>query len=380
MHDAHRQLSEWMSDAGMQAHVDDAGNLVGRRRSAGGERVLLIGSHLDSVPGAGRYDGVLGVLMGLAVAEALRDTPLPFHLDVIGFSEEEGVRFSKPYLGSSAVAGCFDNDWLDRRDDAGVSMREAITHFGGDPTRIERAAYAPDQVIGYIEPHLEQGPMLERAAEPVGVVSAIVGQSRLRVEFCGEAAHAGTTPMAGRHDALVAASALVAVVRAVANRTEGLRATVGKFDVTPNAPNVIADRVELSLDVRHPIDGPREAAVGSIIAEAGLIAKTEGCRFTILEDTSQDAVAVDPDLTSLLAETIAECDCQPLHLSSGAGHDAVIMAKRFPVAMLFVRHPGGVSHHPDECVECQDVAFGVDVLTRLVLRKAEQFKKLEATT
>lgn len=361
-----------MRDAGLEPRVDAAGNLVGRRASCDSDRVLLVGSHLDSVPGGGRYDGVLGVLMAVAVAEALGETPLPFHLDVVGFCEEEGVRFDKPYLGSSAVADCFDDAWLGRADANGVCMRDALTDFGGDPARLAEAAYHADRVLGFIEPHLEQGPVLERVGEPVGVVSGIAGQSRLRLEIRGEAGHAGTTPMPGRHDALVAAAEIVSTARRVAGRTEGLRATVGKIEVLPNAPNVIPDRVELSLDVRHPLDGVREAAVGAIVAEAGQVAQTEGCRFTILEDTATDAVAVDDDLTGHLAAAIGDAGREAPRVVSGAGHDAVVMARRFPVAMLFVRHPGAVSHHPDERVDAADVAVGVDVLTKLVTRIAQR--------
>lgn len=386
MRTVHERVSEWMTAAGLQPRVDHAGNLIGRRAAtlppdaATGEKVLLIGSHLDTVPGGGRYDGVLGVLIGLALAEALGDTPLPFHIDVIGFSEEEGVRFSKPYLGSSAVAGCFQHEWLARTDRTGCTVRDAITEFGGDADRLGEAAYEPSQVIGYLEPHLEQGPVLERSGSPVGVVSGIVGQTRMRVEFLGEAGHAGTTPMAGRHDALVAAAAFVGEVRAITERTEGLIATVGKIDTSPNATNVIADRVEVAIDARHPRDATLNAAVEELTARGDRLAADEGCRFRVLESTGQAAVTVDQLLTEALAETIAELGVEPLRLASGAGHDAVIMASRFPVAMLFLRHPGGVSHHPDERVDRDDVAFGIEVLTRFVGRLAQQHTSAKTTS
>lgn len=383
MRTVHERLSEWMRVAGLEPRVDHAGNLIGRRAAAPGidtRKTLLIGSHLDTVPGGGRYDGVLGVLIGLALAEALGDTPLPFHLDVVGFSEEEGVRFSKPYLGSSAIAGCFQKEWLARTDRTGCSVRDAICEFGGDPDRMDEAAYDPADVIGYVEPHLEQGPVLERSGSPVGVVSGIVGQSRLRLEFLGEAAHAGTTPMAGRHDALVAAAAFVGEVRRLADRTEGLIATVGKLDASPNAPNVIADRVELALDVRHPRDATRNAAVDELIARGEKLAADEGCWFHLLESTGQSAVTVDPALTEALADTLAESGYEPMRLSSGAGHDAVVMASRFPVAMLFLRHPGGVSHHPDERVDRDDVAVGIEVLTRYLARLARQHAPTNTTS
>lgn len=380
MRTVHERLIDWMHAAGLQTHVDHAGNLIGRRHAERGDKVLLVGSHLDTVPGGGRYDGVLGVLIGLALAEALGDTPLPFHLDVVGFSEEEGVRFSKPYLGSSAVAGCFQTDWLARTDRTGCSVRDAITEFGGDADRIGDAAYDPSQVIGYLEPHLEQGPVLERCGSPVGVVSGIVGQNRLRLEFLGEAGHAGTTPMAGRHDALVAASLLVGEVRAIASRVDDLIATVGKLDTVPNAPNVIPERVEVALDVRHPRDAEREAAVAELLATAQRIADEEGCSFRILENAGQSAVCSDQTLTEALAATIADLGHEPLRLASGAGHDAVIMASRFPISMLFLRHPGGISHHPDERVDRDDVAVGIEVLTQFVSRLAKQFETADTTS
>lgn len=370
MQQVHRELSGWMREAGLDTRCDSAGNLIGRRHSLAAKQTLLVGSHLDSVPGAGRYDGVLGVLMSLAVSKALASTPLPFHLDVIGFSEEEGVRFNKPYLGSSAVAGCFQDNWLERVDPNGVSLREALVAFGGDPDRIADAAYPAEQVIGYVEPHLEQGPVLERTGLPVGVVSGIAGQSRLRLEFCGEAGHAGTTPMAGRRDALVAAAALISSVRATSRTHNGLLATVGRIESFPNAPNVIPDRVELSLDVRHLENPIRELAVHTILNDAENIASADGCQFTVIEHTSHAAVAVDKNLTQLMADAVADCGFEPRQVPSGAGHDAVIMSQRFPVAMLFVRHPGAVSHHPDERVDLEDVATGIDTLTRFILRVA----------
>lgn len=375
MRTVHDRLRSWMEMLGLETRVDAVGNLFGRRCSKAGKRTLLIGSHLDTVPGGGRYDGVLGVLIGLGVAEALDDADLPFNVEVVGFSEEEGVRFSKPYLGSSAVAGCFESEWLARTDRTGCSVRDAIVEFGGDPARIADAAYASDSIIGYVEAHLEQGPVLERSGSPVGVVSGIVGQSRLRLEFLGEAAHAGTTPMAGRHDAMICAAAFVTEVRSIANQTAGLHATIGKFDVSPNAPNVIADRVELALDIRHPNDPTRESSIETLLTRAEQLADAEGCKFNVIESTGQSAVTVDPGLTDLLAEAITECADEPLRLSSGAGHDAVMMARAFPIAMLFLRHPDGVSHHPDERVDRDDVAVGIEVMTRFVLRLAERFEQ-----
>lgn len=376
MHDVHDRLAGWMRAAGLTTRIDNAGNIIGRREGQAtnpGEspRALLVGSHLDCVPGGGRYDGVLGVLLALALVEELADTTLPFHLDVVGFSEEEGVRFSKPYLGSGAVAGLFETEWLQRTDSAGITLREAIVEFGLAPDCLEDAAYTAEEVIGYIEPHLEQGPVLDQCGSPVGLVTAIAGQSRLRLEFTGQMGHAGTTPMAGRRDALVSSAEFIRTVRELGTRVEGLRATVGKIKVKPNAPNVIPGKVELSLDVRHAEDAVRDKAVEELLALGQRIAAAEGGQFTVLEQTPEAAVRVDPQLSNLLSKAIIETGYALTELPSGAGHDAVMMAKRFPIAMLFLRHPGGISHHPDEHVERDDVAVGLQVLSCFVRRLAE---------
>lgn len=375
MRGVHQRIGDWMTEAGLSHRVDPVGNLVGRLAAADECPTLLVGSHLDTVPGGGRYDGVLGVMIGLAVAEALRGVRLPFHLDVIGFSEEEGIRYNKPYLGSSGAAGVFRAEWLDRTDADGVALRDAIRSFGLDADRTTAAGYAASEVLGYVEPHLEQGPMLETRGAPVGVVSAISGQSRLRIEFVGEAGHAGTTPMAGRRDALASASGFVCRVRELAESIDGLRATVGRLAVTPNAPNVIPERVEMSLDVRHEDDGVRERAISSLLDEADRIARDADVTARVIERTSQRAVAVESGLADLMASAVEEVGAPALRLPSGAGHDAVAMAESFPIAMLFVRHPGGVSHHPDERVDRDDVAVAIDVLTRFVLRLADRVRR-----
>ena len=377
MNDVHSLLSGWMHAAGLTSRVDNAGNLVGRLPSQGGNKTqrptptLLVGSHLDTVPGGGRYDGVLGVLMGLALTESLNQTPLPFHIDVVGFSEEEGVRFSKPYLGSSAIAGHFQSHWLERCDANNITLQQAIVDFGLTPSLISDAAYVPQNVIGFVEPHLEQGPVLESCGSPVGIVTAIAGQSRLRLNFTGEMGHAGTTPMQGRKDALVSAAEFIQTVNELSQQTDDLRATVGKLLVSPNATNVIPGAVELSLDVRHPIDKTREWAVDTMLGRGEEIARANGLQFTVLENTPEAAVTVDPRLTETLAKSVVDCGHSKTELPSGAGHDAVMMAKRFPTAMLFLRHPGGISHHPDERVDRDDVAVGIDVLNRFVRRLAD---------
>ncbi len=374
MQSAHRRVAGWMREADLDVRIDSASNCIGRRQQQGASRSLLIGSHLDSVPGAGRYDGVLGVLLGLAVCQCLADEQLPFHLDVVGFSEEEGVRYKMPYLGSAAVAGRFDTSWLDRKDDSGLTMHEAMIRFGLDPAAIPTCAYQRDEVVGFIEPHLEQGPILEQLGLPVGVVTGIAGQSRLRLAFDGRAGHAGTTPMAGRRDALVAASEFVGRVRTECLALPGVRATVGSMTITPNASNVIPSRVELTLDVRHLNNEVRKLAISNLLAKGRRAAMSGDCEFAVLEETSQNSVRAHAAMAAALRETVAASGLHPMELESGAGHDAVIMGQSFPMAMLFLRHPGGVSHHPDEAVLVEDVAVAIDVLGRYVQRLAADYQ------
>ena len=381
MRSVHDRLTSWMEAATMEVQVDHAGNLIGKRRAAAenhvvereSSRTLLIGSHLDTVPNAGRYDGILGVVAGVAVVEALGNQPLPFDIDVIGFSEEEGVRFATPYIGSHAAAGTFDAQWLDRVDEEGQTLRSVIEAYGLSSNQTPQACYDPARVIGFVEPHIEQGPWLNSIDRPVGVVEAIAGQTRLMIAFDGKAGHAGTTPMTMRSDALVAAARWIAEVNDYANRTADLRATVGQIDVTPNARNVIPGRVKLSADIRHSKDPIRSKAVEELCNRAEALSSAHGVTFSLLEQQSQSATTMDANLTNLLSGTISDSGTGLVSLPSGAGHDAVVMAKRFPTAMLFIRQPSGISHHPDEDVQHSDVAIAIEVLVRFVDQLAQQF-------
>ncbi|MBI1368483.1 MAG: allantoate amidohydrolase [Planctomycetes bacterium] len=370
---AHHLLAQWSDERGLSCRIDAAGNFIARRPAASDNApVLLIGSHLDTVPNAGRYDGALGIVIGFAAVEQLGDIPLPFHVDVVAFSEEEGVRYRLSYIGSSALAGTFDPAWLDRVDDAGVAMHEAIASYGLNPGAIADAVYDRARLIGYIEAHIEQGPVLESLGQPVGIVSAIAGQSRLRLSFHGRAAHAGTTPMADRADALVAASRFIAAASDMSQSDPDLRVTIGRIDNLPNATNVIPETTTISLDVRHPLDAAREAAMTRLIDEARRLASAARVTFTIDESRSQAAVKMDDRLRACLAAAAKSAGCEAPVLPSGAGHDAVPMAALGPVSMLFVRHPGGVSHHPSERVEAGDVAVAIDVIVRCIGRIAEE--------
>jgi allantoate deiminase len=358
----------WMREAGLDTRRDPLGNLVGRRPGRG-ERALVLGSHIDTVRDAGRYDGALGVLVALACAERLRGRELPFALEVIAFADEEGVRYGTGYLGSSVPAGRFEPAWLERTDADGVALADAVRGWGGDPDAIAEGRRRPEELIGYAEVHIEQGPVLDDAGLPVGVVTGIAGQTRARVAFDGSAGHAGTTPMARRRDALAAAADWIGAVEAEARGREGLVATVGEIAAEPGVANVIPGRATASLDVRHAEDPAREAAVEAIRERAERIAAARGVGFGWEEIQSTPAVGCSPELTEELAAAAAAGHAAP-RLASGAGHDAAMMAAITPVAMLFVRCAGGVSHHPDEAVRAEDVEVAIDVTARFVERLA----------
>jgi allantoate deiminase len=364
----------WMREAGMDARRDAIGNVIGRWAPPGGAPAgtILLGSHLDTVRDAGRYDGALGVLVALACVQRLRDegAAVPFAVEVLGFADEEGVRYGTAYLGSSALAGTFDPALLARRDADGVPMAEAIAAVGGEPDAVAGARREAADLLGYVEVHIEQGPRLEAEDLPVGVVSAITGQTRAEVTFEGEAGHAGTVPMDRRRDALAAAAEWIGAVEARARAQDGVVATVGEIAVAPGASNVIPGRATLSVDVRHPEDAVREAAVADVRARAGEIAAARGCRATWTDLQATAAVPCSPALTRALEGAVADAGVRVARLPSGAGHDTAVMAGLCDAAMLFVRCAGGISHHPAEAVRAEDVAVAIDVTGRLLERLA----------
>jgi len=369
MHEVHELLREWMETAGMTVRVDAIGNLRGFWPGlVPGSPRLLIGSHLDTVPNAGAFDGILGVVLGVAIIEELRGALLPFAIEVIGFSEEEGVRFSKPFLGSLAVVEKLDAGTLERTDCSGINVLQAIEAFGLDPAQLPTAALAKD-TFAYLEVHIEQGPVLESEDTSLGVVEALVGQSRMELIFTGQANHAGTTPMHLRHDAMAAAAEWIVAVEDYARSQNGLVATVGKMEAAPGAGNVIAGKVTASLDVRHAEDSAREAAIIAILKLAETAASRRGVHITSSKQLEQPAVPLDPHLTTLLNNAAAQKGFAARRMTSGAGHDAMILAPSIPSAMLFLRSPRGLSHHPDETVLPQDVeaalATAMEFLARL---------------
>jgi allantoate deiminase len=360
-------VSGWMQAAGMAVRRDAIGNVFGR---LGGEegKTLLIGSHLDTVPDAGRYDGVLGVLIGIAVLQRLRDAgvSLPYAVEVVAFADEEGVRYGTSYLGSSVATGHFDTADLERRDADGIALVDAVRAFGGDPDGLVRAARDPSDLIGYYEVHIEQGPRLEADGVALGIVTAIAGQTGGRIVFTGEAGHAGTVPMGLRRDALAAAAEFVLAAEAVTRDEDGLVATVGQLKVEPGARNVIPGRVALSLDVRHAADPVRESAVERMRERARAIASARGLALEWQVGQGTQAVQCSTELTGAVAGAVAASGRPVVRLPSGAGHDAAMLSTIAPVAMLFVRCAGGVSHHPAEAVTVADVAAAIDVTSRFL--------------
>ena len=356
----------------MQVRVDAVGNLRGLYGDGERPLRLLMGSHLDTVPCAGAYDGVLGVCIALAVVEAVRDNALPFDVEVLGFSEEEGVRFRTPFLGSLAVAGRFDPKLLELADSYGCTVGDAIRQFGLDPALMD-AACVDERALAYLEFHIEQGPVLDRAGESLAAVEGIAGQSRLELVFRGSANHAGTTPMDLRRDALGGAAEWINGVETLARSMDGLVATVGKLEVSPGAGNVIPGEARASLDVRHFRDETRVAAVGKLCGLAEQIASRRGLVFSFEERMSQRAVVMDERLVSVCEEAMRSIGEAPRRMVSGAGHDAMIMAEKVPSAMVFLRSPGGVSHHPDESVRLEDVEkvirVGVAMLGNLAMER-----------
>jgi len=354
---ANALVGGWMEEAGMHVRVDAVGNVTGRYEGRSpGAPALLVGSHLDTVADAGKYDGMLGVVTAIECVHALAaaGTRADFALEVIGFADEEGVRFQSTYLGSRAVAGTFDPALLERVDADGVTMAEAMRAFGLDPARVVDARRAPREVLGYVELHIEQGPVLERAGVALGVVSAIAGATRLAVTFTGEAGHAGTVPMDLRRDALAAAAEAVLLVERRAAGRAGLVGTVGRIHAAPGAVNVIPGEAALSVDIRCGEDAGRTAAVADV--ESGLreIAARRGVAVRV-ERTHEAASCPCSDVLSAPLARAAETVCgRAVHLPSGAGHDAAAMSALTPVGMLFVRCAGGVSHNPAESITAED--------------------------
>jgi allantoate deiminase len=377
MRKCHEEMSRWMEPLGAEVRIDAAGNFRALYPALQSNAPrLLIGSHLDTVPNAGAYDGILGVVLAIGLLQELRGRRLPFAIEVVGFSEEEGVRFGTPFIGSRALVGRLDRKVLEVQDAQGISVRKAIEHFGLNPDQISQSELAK-KTLGYLEFHIEQGPVLENLNLPLSAVEAIAGQSRLEITFLGRANHAGTTPMHLRSDAIAGAAEWITTVEREALKVPGLVATVGKIEARPGATNVIAAEARLALDVRHRTDEFRLRAVEDLIRQARGIAARRG--LSVRENTlvSQKAVAMDPFLIGEIEKAIVKTGCPSHRMASGAGHDAMIMAEKVPSAMIFLRTPGGISHDPAESVAREDVEKAIECGLHLLdqLASSSEFYK-----
>lgn len=361
---ANERVGGWMREAGMAVWQDAAGSVWGRHAAnAENAPALVIGSHLDTVPNAGRYDGILGVLLGIAAVEALHreGRRLPFPVEVVGFGEEEGVRFGTTLITSRAFAGTWDADWLNLTDEGGVTLAAAMTDFGLAPEAVGEASRATNPPFAYLEPHIEQGPVLEDLGLPLGVVSAIVGCRRFIARVEGAAGHAGAMPMRLRRDALVGAAEAVTLLEALARRRDAV-ATVGQVRCLPGAANVVPGTVEFSVDVRAGDDARRDALIAEFEAEFTRLCTARNLAASLRETHNADAAQCAPWLQGTFTDALRELGTEPVSLPSGAGHDAMAVAALCDVGMLFIRCAGGLSHHPDESVTAEDVAWALRAL------------------
>ncbi|WP_420858349.1 M20 family metallo-hydrolase [Marivivens marinus] len=354
----------WMSQAGLQIHMDAAGTLVGRKEGPKGAPSFLIGSHQDSVRNGGKYDGIMGVVLGcLALEKLMSDgVALPFSVEILAFADEEGVRFPTALMGPRALAGTFDPAILDMMDKDGVSLRTALARFGGDPDCVASLARDPAKTLGYLEVHIEQGPVLEAKDSALGVVTGICGIERNTVTFTGDTGHAGTVPMDSRRDALVAASDFISAIHDAAKQATDLRATVGALSLHPNVVNAIPRAVELTLEIRALSDAVRDdfARLARSLGEATSEDRHVG--FSMQRTYEQSAVPCNDDLIDTLSTAAgAICPAAP-HLPSGATHDASAMADLCPISMLFVRCKDGVSHKPEEFATSDDMDAAIQAI------------------
>ena len=360
---ANQLVVQWMKEAGLDARVDNMGNVRGERKN-GKSRTFLMGSHLDTVTNAGKFDGPLGVILAIDQAAHIDHTLFPHNFEAVGFANEEGLRYPHCCLGSHLLSGSFKQDWLSTTDRHGIKLADAITHMGGDPARILNDSLTRDQVAGYLEVHMEQGPVLQDLGCPVGAVTGIVGQQRYLVTVSGSIGHAGTVPMKNRRDALCAAAEALLAIERLALTSEELVATVGRLQVVQGAINVIPGEVNFSLDIRHP---DLEQLKVHLQELSGLLSEIEHKRKVSIDLKNvfeEKPVTCNQELTSHLLESIESSGYQMVELPSGAGHDASVLSAIAPVSMLFVRCKDGISHSPKEEVALDDIAAAIKVCDR----------------
>jgi len=375
---AHRKAADlvagWMADCGMSPRLDAVGNVVGRYQAAANDApVLVIGSHIDTVIDAGRFDGNLGVVTAIEVVERLHRAGkrLPFIIEIVAFGDEEGSRFPSTLGGSRLLAGSFDARILDEKDADGITRRDALAAFGCPPARIENDAQRRERVLGYVEVHIEQGPVLEARNLAVGVVTAINGATRGTIEVRGVGGHAGTIPMHLRQDAVCAAAEMALAIERRAASEADLVATVGRIDIPGGVVNSVPGAANFTIDLRSPSDERRERAVADIQAEFEAIAARRRVEVSVKLGYEAPATPCDERLSGLFAQAVADHGIEVLRLPSGAGHDAMSFRGKWPIAMLFVRCRGGVSHSPAEHASVEDIDVGARVLARFLDRLAD---------
>nr|WP_321458657.1 allantoate amidohydrolase [uncultured Vibrio sp.] len=375
---AHHQLGEWMQQAGLEIWQDSVGNQWGRKVSSNPTMpTLIIGSHSDTVADAGKYDGNLGILVGISSLEQLNEVELPFHVDIVAFADEEGTRFNSTLIGSSAVAGVFDPNWLTLKDNDGVTMSQAMVEFGLSPEEVGKDSRSPEDVLAYLEVHIEQGPVLEAQNQPVGVVTGIAGAKRFQFQVKGLAGHAGTVPMGMRMDALCAVAEMISTIENYAteqSKTENkVVATVGKCEVSPGSVNVIPGEVNFTVDIRSLDQEQLERSCDDLLTALNAIAKRREVSFSNRLLYQASAVPCNDALQSQWGGIVSRVtESEPVFLPSGAGHDALAMVHLTDVAMLFVRCDRGISHNPLESVQEDDVAVALQCLTQMILAQQER--------
>ena len=374
-------VGEWMRRAGMAVRMDAAGTMHGLMPAGTSgpheAKRLLVGSHIDTVIDGGKYDGNLGVVAAIIAADELkkRGIALPFALEVLAFGDEEGVRFPKTLISSSTIAGTVDASVLELTDAAGMTMRGALAEFGCDPEHLTTESYNRADVAGFLEVHIEQGPVLEQAGQPLGVVTAIASQGRYRVHLRGEAGHAGTVPMAVRHDALAGAAEIIGMVEDVARKgaRRSLVGTVGEIRVTPGASNVIPGGATLSIDVRAPDDAARVAAATEMRQKTRQIETRRGLVAGFETVHEKPVATCAPRMKHAIAAVITSLTGKaPPELMSGAGHDGQSMVRLTDIGMIFVRCRAGISHSPLEHVAVEDLGLAVEALVRTITELARE--------
>lgn len=364
-------IAEWMKAAGLETRWDDAGTLIGRREgtdpSAG---TFLLGSHQDSVRQGGAFDGIMGIVLSILAMDTMRTTPLPFAVEVLAFADEEGVRFPTALLGPRALAGTLPDGVLEMTDRNGTSVRAALAGFGCNPEGLSALVRERKSVRGYLETHIEQGPVLEAEGLPLGIVTAIAGIERHSMTIAGRAGHAGTIPMALRHDALCVAAATVGAVERICSENTAVLGTVGMLEISPNVVNAIPGDVRMTVELRSADDAARAQVRKRVAQAAETAAEQRGCRLQMQWTYEQPATACDIAMQDRLAQAMSEAGLKPRRLMSGATHDASAMADLAPIAMLFLRCAGGISHNPAEHAGAKDMGAAIDVIRRFLLAEA----------